>query len=118
MREKDMSLSLLFDFYADMLTPVQQNIFDLSYNEDLSLSEIAEQTGITRQGVRDALKRAEDLLIRYEEKLGLSARFSAIRAEVDEAAKKIETLLPHTDAEGQMIARSVLETLRGIEHLS
>ncbi|MBP5303881.1 MAG: YlxM family DNA-binding protein [Clostridia bacterium] len=72
---KNMELSFLFDFYGDMLTDKQRDVIELYYNDDLSLSEIAENAGITRQGVRDSIKRAEYQLLEMEERLGLAKRF-------------------------------------------
>lgn len=66
---KDLKISLLFDCYGDYLSDKQKELFDFYYNEDFSLSEIAEHTGITRQGVRDWIKRTEQQLIEMEEKL-------------------------------------------------
>ena len=57
--EKNIEISLLLDFYGGLLKPDAAQMIDLYYNEDLSLSEIAAQTGITRQGVRDRIKRCE-----------------------------------------------------------
>ena len=62
MKGKPLEMSLLFDFYGETLTEKQRELFDLYYNEDLSLAEIAEHAGITRQGVRDSIKRAEHAL--------------------------------------------------------
>ena len=56
---KDLRISFLLDFYGDMLTETQREVVDAYYNEDLSLAEIAQDREITRQGVRDAIKRAE-----------------------------------------------------------
>ncbi len=75
MKGKPLEMSLLFDFYGETLTEKQRELFDLYYNEDLSLSEIAEHAGITRQGVRDSIKRAEHALGEMEDKLGLVARY-------------------------------------------
>ena len=58
MKATPLEMSLLFDFYGETLTEKQRELFDLYYNEDLSLSEIAEHAGITRQGVRDSIKRS------------------------------------------------------------
>ena len=69
--EKNLLISILLDFYGSLLTDTQFNCTDLYYNEDYSLAEISEHEGITRQGVRDSIKHAEDLLIKYEEKLKL-----------------------------------------------
>jgi predicted DNA-binding protein YlxM (UPF0122 family) len=73
--DKITKLSLLLDFYGKLLTPKQYEIFDLHYNNDLSLSEISENLGITRQGVFDTLKRAENLLCEYENNLHLVNKF-------------------------------------------
>ena len=73
--EKNVEVSLLFDFYGELLKPSCRQAIDLYYNEDLSLAEIAAQTGITRQGVRDSIKRSEEKLFELEEKLGLFKRF-------------------------------------------
>ena len=59
MKGKPLEMSLLFDFYGETLTEKQRELFDLYYNEDLSLAEIAEHAGITRQGVRDSIKRRD-----------------------------------------------------------
>lgn len=73
--EKNLEISLLFDFYGQLLKEQQQQAVSLYYNDDLSLAEIALQLNITRQGVRDSIKRAENQLYLYEEKLGLFKRF-------------------------------------------
>ncbi|MGI6576847.1 MAG: YlxM family DNA-binding protein [Eubacteriales bacterium] len=85
MKGKSIELVLLFDFYGNMLTEKQREFFDLYYNQDLSLSEIAENEGITRQGVRDAIVRAKNILCEFEEKLGLHKRYGNI----DESLEKI-----------------------------
>lgn len=76
MFEKNLHIGYLLDFYGDILPERKREIMDLYYNDDLSLSEIAEQMGITRQAVRDAIKKAENDLFFYEEKLGLLHRFT------------------------------------------
>ena len=75
MFEKNMNISFLLDFYGDVLSDKQREILDLYYNEDLSLAEIAESNGLTRQGVRHVIKKAEDELFSLENKLGLANRF-------------------------------------------
>ena len=89
---KNMEIALLYDFYGDMLTDRQKEFFDLYYNEDLSLAEIAENAGITRQGVRDVLMRSEAILTEIEEKTGIVRRFLEIQKlsdQIDNAARKI-----------------------------
>lgn len=77
-------INILLDFYGDMLTEKQKAFIEYYYNDDLSLSEIADNEGITRQGVRDAIKRAEGQLFEMEERLGLAKRFEEVRAGLDE----------------------------------
>ncbi|MGI5900931.1 MAG: YlxM family DNA-binding protein [Desulfitobacteriia bacterium] len=67
--------ALLFDFYGPLLTAKQGKVWDLYYHQDLSLSEIAEQQGISRQAVHDLLKRTGNILEDYENKLGLVSLF-------------------------------------------
>lgn len=89
---KDLSISLLLDFYGNMLTDKQREVIDFYYNDDLSLSEIAENEGITRQGVRDAIKRAEAQLTEMEDRLGFVKRTAEVRAglgKIREAADRI-----------------------------
>ena len=64
-----LQLSLLYEYYGALLTDTQKEICDLYYNQNFSLSEIAEDVGITKQGVRDALKKSEKLLYKYEQEL-------------------------------------------------
>lgn len=74
LKENAVEMCLLFDFYGAMLTPRQQEIFDLYYNDDLSLSEISEQMEISRQAVRDSLVRSRNVLSELDERLDLRAR--------------------------------------------
>ncbi len=76
---KNLDITMLLDFYGEMLTAKQRDFLGYYYNDDLSLSEIAENEGITRQGVRDAIKRAESQLFEMEARLGLFARFEEMR---------------------------------------
>ncbi len=75
---KNMDVPLLYDFYGEILTEKQRNMIDLYYQQDLSLSEIAEIVGISRQGVRDSVKRAEVQLFDMEAQLGMAARLKDI----------------------------------------
>ncbi|MBQ6863125.1 MAG: YlxM family DNA-binding protein [Clostridia bacterium] len=81
---KNLDLILLLDFYGDMLTPKQREFVDYYYNDDLSLAEIAQNVGITRQGVRDAIKRAEVQLTEMEDRLGLVSRFQSMQSGLNE----------------------------------
>lgn len=92
MKMKPLEMALLFDFYGEMLTDKQRELFDLYYNEDLSLAEIAEHAGITRQGVRDGIVRAEHALRETERKLGLVARYGDAEASAQALSREVETL--------------------------
>ena len=92
MKEKPIELVMLFDFYGAMLTDKQREFFDLYYNEDLSLSEIAENEGITRQGVRDAILRAENVLNGLEEKLGLYKKYGAIGKGLEDISRAAQDI--------------------------
>ena len=81
---KNLDVINLFDIYGEMLTQKQQDFICYYYNDDLSLAEIAENEGITRQGVRDAIKRAETQLLEMESRLGVARRFEDMRRSVDE----------------------------------
>lgn len=92
MKDKAFRMTMLFDFYGDLLTDRQKEFFDLYYNEDLSLAEIAENAEITRQGVRDVLVRSEAILNEMEEKTGIVARFldiQKISTSIEDAANQI-----------------------------
>ena len=81
---KDLSISLLMDFYGQLLTDKQLEALEYYYNDDLSLAEIADEMGISRQGVRDFIKRGEKQLSEFEEKLGLAGRFDRIKDKIEQ----------------------------------
>ena len=83
MFEKDMRLTLLLDHYGDLLSEHRREIIEMYYCEDLSLAEIAENTGITRQGVRDSIKRAECILLDLEAKIGWAGRYRELGVPFD-----------------------------------
>ena len=120
MKGKPLEMSLLFDFYGETLTEKQRELFDLYYNEDLSLAEIAEHAGITRQGVRDSIKRAEHALREMEEKLGLVARYGGTERCAEELMQEVERLRAlnagtlHSSEAEEIASRmaSLLEQLR------
>ena len=95
MKNQTYRMTMLFDFYGEVLTPRQKEFFDLYYNEDLSLAEIAEKYGISRQGVRDVIVRAEAIMTDLEDKTGLMKRFMLMQQQVQailDAAEKIQTV--------------------------
>ena len=99
MKSDQLEMTLLFDYYGDLLTEKQKTCFDLHYNQDLSLSEIAEQAGISRQGVHDTLVRAEVQLEQFEAAVGCIARAQAVQRaaeKIDAACEQIRDL-PQTE---------------------
>ena len=83
--EKIVEQTLLYDFYGELLTDHQKEIYEDAVFNDLSLSEIADQQGISRQGVHDLIKRCDKTLAGYEEKLGLIRKFQRTRELVEES---------------------------------
>ncbi len=86
---KDLTVSILLDFYGELLTPKQAEALELYYNQDLSLAEIAEGMNVSRQGVRAFIKQGEGHLAEFEEKLGMAKRFAEISRLVDEIEESI-----------------------------
>ena len=81
--EKIVEQGLLYDFYGELLTPHQRRIYEDAVFNYLSLSEIAEEQGISRQGVHDLLKRCDRALEEYENRLHLMRRFGLIRQKLE-----------------------------------
>ena len=97
---KNLEISLLLDFYGEMLTEKQRDMVDYYYNDDLSLSEIAENEGITRQGVRDSIKRAETQLLEMEERLHLVQRFRDMRGDFEQISRDAREIAEANDRQG------------------
>ena len=110
MFEKNLELASLSDFYGEVLSERKQAVLSLYYNEDLSLAEIAEEIGISRQGVRDLIKKAEEELLFLEEKLGLKKKFKEALAQSD----KIFELLKDEKASPELISqmRNLVDILK------
>ncbi len=104
MIEKIIEVGILFDFYGRLLSSRQYSIIESFYLHDLSLSEIAEELKISRQGVFDTLKRAESNLFKYEEKLGLVEKFKKNNSDIDEIiglSNEIQDQIAEENFEGQ-----------------
>ena len=98
--KKRLEISILLDYYGALLTERQREILDYYYNDDMSLSEIADETGITRQGVRYQIKFAENKLEEFEEKLGLLAKRTLLEKDIETiraASADIPALSPLID---------------------
>ena len=92
MKNQAYRMALLYDFYGDILTDRQKEFYDLYYNEDLSLSEIAENYGISRQGVRDVIVRAEGTLNELEDKTGIIRRFHVMQDQLKEVQAAVDAI--------------------------
>ena len=90
MFQKPLEIGYLLDFYGEMLNERRRTVLDMYYNEDMSLSEIAEALGITRQGVRDLIKKAGDELLLFEEKLAMAKKFRLLCECTDRAESVIK----------------------------
>ncbi len=103
--------TLLFDFYGELLTDKQKEIYELFYQNDMSLSEIAGELDISRQAVRDQLKRTEKILSDYEDKLKLVDKFMANR----NSAKRIRRLIDELEEKNGLSddAVKIVEQIRG-----
>ncbi|MBQ7333437.1 MAG: YlxM family DNA-binding protein [Clostridia bacterium] len=88
MFEKNLNIGYLLDFYGELLPERKRSVMDMYYNEDFSLAEIAEEIDISRQGVRDIVKKCEEELIFYEDKLGLAKKMR----QVEEYANSLSSL--------------------------
>ena len=93
--EKIVEQGLLYDFYGELLTPHQRRIYEDAVFNDLSLSEIAESAGISRQGVHDLIRRCQKALEGYEAKLHLVERFLSVKEKVD----RIDEILDEWETE-------------------
>ena len=113
---KNLEISVLLDFYGEMLTEKQKEMIDFYYNDDLSLSEIAENEGISRQGVRDAIKRAETLLYDMESKLGFAQKLSDIKETLGQIIDCAEAINAYNLDHG--LSREINETTVRIKSLA
>ena len=106
---------LLFDYYGDMLTERQRMCLDLRYNQDLSLAEIAEELGVSRQGVHDNIIRAEAHLQKMEAKTGCVRRYLQGRSAMQEILACVGKLQDHTDPLVRETADKIAAAARSIE---
>ncbi len=107
--------SMLLDFYGELLTPRQRECYELHYNEDLSLSEIAEQCGISRQGAWDNIRRASEAMEQVEEKTGLLQRYVKTEDRLRTVQSILQDLNSETeDAENRKKIQSALEEIRSL----
>ena len=96
--------TMLFDFYGDLLTEKQREYYDLHFNSDLSLQEIAEQSGVSRQAVWDIIRRAEQSMGEIEEKTGLVA-WAVRRRKAVEELESLISALPEGESKEEMLKK-------------
>ena len=110
-----LEMTLLYDYYGELLTERQRMCFDLYHNQDLSLSEIAQELQVSRQGVYDNLNRAETLLRNMEEKTGCVRRDLRSRKAVREITAAAKRLEAHPDTDVKALAEFILTAAQGLE---
>lgn len=110
-----LEMALLFDYYGGMLTDKQRECFDMRYNQDLSLGEIAEVMGISRQAVCDNLARTEGLLRKMEKNIGCVSRNLRTRRALDSILAAARSLEDHPDETVSALARQITAAARDIE---
>ena len=110
-----LEMALLLDYYGGMLTDKQRDCFDMRYNQDLSLGEIAETMGVSRQAVNDNLSRTEALLRRMEENIGCVKRYKLARRAVEEIRAAATVLDASSDPTVQTAMRQILAAVSRLE---
>ena len=110
-----LQMTLLFDYYGELLTDRQRMCFDLRHNQDLSLAEIAQELQVSRQGVFDNLSRAEALLRNMEEKTGCVRRDLACRKAAREILSAAQTLCDYDDTYVAQAARRIMDAAASLE---
>ena len=110
-----LEMTLLFDYYGELLTQRQQQCFDMRYNQDLSLGEIAQELQVSRQGVYDNLSRAEALLKEMEEKTGCVRRDMQCRKAASCIILLAKQLQQHSDNQVRELAQNILSAASSLE---
>jgi Uncharacterized protein conserved in bacteria len=115
MRKDTVYKAMLFDFFGDLLTEKQREYFDLHYNEDFSLAEIAEQSGISRQGVWDIIRRAELSMLEAEEKTGVVQRFREMQGTISAIEDTLAELLPITEGRARELTTDLADKVADLK---
>lgn len=110
---KDLKFSALLDVYGGMLTDKQREMLDFYYNDDLSLSEIASNEGISRQGVRDSIKRGEESLLELDQKIGMVKIIERYSALLNSIKSQCDGII--SDCRTYTTTKSVIEKLEKIK---
>ncbi len=110
-----MKFPLLLDTYGVLLTERKREILDYYYNDDYSLSEISELTGISRQGVRDSIKKSEDEIYGYESKLKIVEKHEEVSGLCERAMAKVMQLAQSKDSDVSVRANEILSLLERLK---
>ena len=110
-----LEIVLLYDYYGDLLTDRQKECFEMRYYQDLSLGEIGEELGISRQGVHDNLSRTEALLRNMEAKTGCAGRDQACRKAAGTILEAAAELQRNTDPVVSALAGKIISAAQGLE---
>ncbi len=109
--EKRFLVTMLFDFYGDLLTDKQRDAFEKHYLEDLSLNEIGVEQGTTRQAVMDTVKRSEKILQEYEEKLHLVHKFLYRKEKVEQIMSEIDEVANDENSKKIVLIKNMLSEI-------
>ncbi len=112
MMEKIVKQALLYDFYGELLTEHQRNVYEDAVYNDMSLSEVAEVYGISRQGVHDLMKRCDKILAEYEDKLHLVEKFTKAKEKITQLEELTKNL------EKEVVSEKAKEKVRNIQAIS
>ncbi len=104
--------ALLYDFYSELLTPHQKKISQLYFEDNYTLAEIADETGISRQAVHDAVSKSEKSLRMYEEKLGLAELFRRRENDIRRAEAEVDSIIARHPDDGELVSQ--LQSIRKI----
>lgn len=105
---KNLQFTMLLDVYGVLLTEKQRETLEFYYNDDLSLGEISEETGITRQGVMNCIKKCEQRLLELEEVLGLVERFTSLKADTE----RLEAILSGNGLDNENEIMDILNDIK------
>ena len=119
--EKTIQIAMLYDFYGELLTPRQKEVLQYYYEENYSLSETAEELGVSRQAVHDTIHKAEKALRGYEQKLGLVERFKRTEADTQRAVEELDQIIGYltdgSSAERAVFDNKMIEKLKNVKNI-
>lgn len=117
--DKKVIMSLLLDFYGQLLSEKQLEVMNCYYNDDYSLREISEIVGITRQGVHDTIKRSEQSLLDLEKKLGLYSKWQDVHKKLEVIEKNVVDIQNnvHSDCNKDYIKKQCENTIKTIKEI-